>query len=97
MAEKKTKLKPCPFCGGKAKLYGDPNIVCKTCGCMTNTMISKEAVIKTWNNRDVSRSGKKGLDSWIVNTVESMIKGLEGVVVPNLKLIIKKIKLEKGE
>ncbi len=51
------KLKPCPFCGGKAELdedYDSGNIFwvfCTRCGISTDTdYVSKEA-IKAWNRR----------------------------------------------
>lgn len=56
-----TKLKPCPFCGGKAKLYTDrpigvspcmikPHIECTEC---TASMYASSAVqvVEKWNRR----------------------------------------------
>lgn len=49
------KLKPCPFCGGKAKFLGETaTIKCMKCGgafIVTNPLISKFDVSQSWNNR----------------------------------------------
>ena len=57
------KLKPCPFCGGKAELrinvsfYGENiyGISCLTEGCIANTMTEnfsrKIDAIEAWNRR----------------------------------------------
>lgn len=48
------KLKPCPFCGGEAKIYKDYNgfylVQCK-CGCGTLHKSEKKNVINDWNTR----------------------------------------------
>ena len=58
---KETELKPCPFCGGKAKyVYAMPYnaVKCKKCGAWGNTIIDsyeqqdgKAEAIKVWNRR----------------------------------------------
>ena len=47
------ELKPCPFCGGKAVLYGKVfyYIVCKSCLAETKGNYSKQTAIETWNRR----------------------------------------------
>lgn len=58
------KLKPCPFCGGKASLYTlyDGNrtyyvIVCETAGCRASEDYAwsyqddKMTAVSAWNNR----------------------------------------------
>lgn len=59
-------LKPCPFCGGKAKINYLPPFVhpktgrkgierrqvyCDNCGVVTAGMVSEEAAIEAWNRR----------------------------------------------
>lgn len=53
------KLKPCPFCGGEARIDKDPRyaaIMCKECGARVRQPISIElcavdTVIKKWSRR----------------------------------------------
>lgn len=53
------ELKPCPFCGGEAKLehnymtdYGDSYWVsCCSCNVSTDSDWAQESVIATWNKR----------------------------------------------
>ena len=59
------KLKPCPFCGGEAKLYSravdwllsEHVVRCKKCHCMTDTYDTKVETIEAWNRR-VADDGK---------------------------------------
>jgi len=54
----KTELKPCPFCGGEAKIatydwgYSVKEywVYC-SCGCETKKFHSKEEAVENWNTR----------------------------------------------
>lgn len=50
-----TTLKPCPFCGGDARLlnYGHQiyNITCLKCGVYTCKRYGKDIVSQAWNAR----------------------------------------------
>lgn len=56
------KLKPCPFCGGKADLvpflnYGGTwKVVCHKCEIGTFVFFSPESAAKRWNRR-VKKNG----------------------------------------
>lgn len=63
----KTKILPCPFCGGEAKLdvHGWPMILyCTQCGVFIKSHLGGEegrnAVIERWNRR----AGVKEGESW---------------------------------
>ena len=50
------KLKPCPFCGGKAIFTSDFSesynyVMCKDCYCRTQVFATKTTPIKIWNTR----------------------------------------------
>lgn len=50
------KLKPCPFCGGKAKLFEDKDyqiysVTCTECDAGTNRYGIRRDAIEAWNGR----------------------------------------------
>lgn len=50
------KLKPCPFCGGKAKLFEDKDyqiysVTCTECDAGTNAYGIEQDAIDAWNGR----------------------------------------------
>lgn len=51
-----SELKPCPFCGGKAKGYwsSDVNwfyVICKCCGAKTRPLPFWDTAMALWNKR----------------------------------------------
>jgi Lar family restriction alleviation protein len=55
VSEKKIKLKPCPFCGGKASLtdiiLGAISVTCVKCWARTVMMPTKAEAVNAWNKR----------------------------------------------
>ena len=52
--KQQTELKPCPFCGGEAKLgwYRDFYYIrCKNCGIRTLVEFTMRRAIEAWNRR----------------------------------------------
>lgn len=50
------KLKPCPFCGGKAGIqsaFGQHKVICLSCGVVSETHDEKEKAIEVWNSRPI--------------------------------------------
>jgi len=56
---KNIELKPCPFCGGEAKIQGITVvwIKCKQCGTSTCGFKEEKRAIDLWNSRK-PRSGR---------------------------------------
>ena len=56
MSEYKEKLKPCPFCGGKALSStdgeGGHTVFCTSCKVETNIYADGRTAIKAWNRRE---------------------------------------------
>lgn len=55
--QNQSNLKPCPFCGGKAKVSTKDNkffpysVFCTTCYVGTDTYIHRDEAIASWNHR----------------------------------------------
>ena len=48
-----SELKPCPFCGGRAKMYnwGVWGVRCTDCGAGSDWDIEEHKAIEAWNRR----------------------------------------------
>ncbi|HJC89564.1 MAG TPA: Lar family restriction alleviation protein [Candidatus Mediterraneibacter excrementigallinarum] len=51
------KLKPCPFCGGEAKLTGNPYaemwvVECGICHALSDVCHTQEDAAEKWNRRE---------------------------------------------
>lgn len=53
MREYDSKLKPCPFCGGKAELMYAPDVwvECTSCGAQSRMCAMPETALERWNRR----------------------------------------------
>lgn len=65
-----TKLKPCPFCGGKAKVYETNlgmdcfswwNVECNDCEASMEGFGSERVAIRVWNTR-IEEVGQHGME-----------------------------------
>lgn len=56
------ELKPCPFCGGNAKIYNGEqdfliykqkcySVFCESCKCATQYRRTEKEAVEDWNNR----------------------------------------------
>ena len=54
--KKEIKLKPCPFCGGKAELfkgYSLSHVYCRNCNAQTDSLKSSKRAVELWNARPI--------------------------------------------
>lgn len=71
-----TDIKPCPFCGGKAKYDKDWNaVVCTSCGAGTRhsilVTIKRKEAIEAWNSRsDPWHTGTPIEEGWYLLAVK---------------------------
>ena len=62
------KLKPCPFCGGEAKIisgYGKYAVTCKGCYAMAPNTYTEGDAAKAWNKRIGHETYKEYFDAHI--------------------------------
>ena len=83
------KLKPCPFCGGKAKVrnqgFNTNSVVCGTCHCRTASYGGMGATTK-WNDRDCELAAQKDIHR-LEEVAEYQCKiDLAMAVIENLRL-----------
>lgn len=50
------ELKPCPFCGGEAKVVDQfyvsaRYVICEHCGATSSWCLTNEQAVKSWNRR----------------------------------------------
>ena len=54
------ELRPCPFCGSAATLYGDPQedgdciVICNECGATSGYFYDREKAAGAWNRREAA-------------------------------------------
>lgn len=57
---KQLELRPCPFCGSAATLYGDPQedgdciVICNECGATSGYFYDREKAAGAWNRREAA-------------------------------------------
>lgn len=82
-------LKPCPFCGGKAKVMNGPDdwVQCDGCGAATAFSATVESAIAKWNGRTISMSDQAELARLENIALGTLIRKLEGIVRENEGII----------
>lgn len=72
------KLKPCPFCGGKAIVDGCDDtlwiVICKECNASIGYKETEQEAIDAWNTRKGETFTKSEAD-WILNLLVSEYTG----------------------
>lgn len=60
MRDHDSKLKSCPFCGGRAKLMIAPEvwIQCTVCGSQSKLCAMPETAVERWNARVTGEGGQ---------------------------------------
>jgi Lar family restriction alleviation protein len=72
-------LKPCPFCGGTATVYGDPvidshGIGCRACSACIDSPGPMQAMVEAWNRRHTPPLAHLSDEQWKDITIEAAFK-----------------------
>lgn len=88
-----TKLKPCPFCGGKAILVDDQRVImCDNDFCDAtmgqNRILSDERVVRSWNTRQQSlnQASQEDKDKIATLITDAYLPYIDSDVFPNYKI-----------
>lgn len=84
------ELKPCPFCGGRAKVMNGPDdwVQCDRCGATTAFSATVESAIAKWNGRTlISMSDQAELARLENIALGTLIRKLEDIVRENEGII----------
>ena len=99
------KLKPCPFCGGKVKLYGNPMligakveiyqiVICDDCSCRTDFCETVADAIEKWNTRKPIKKIVEQLEEWTfnadINLGDGTVKNSDLIASENAIEIVKR-------
>lgn len=91
------RLKPCPFCGGEAKVAHEYTeewkleyVMCFRCGCSTPSAISEDTVIQIWNTRKPMERIVEKLEGKFVSTWDCGYEGgYKDAIVDAIKIVKK--------